>query len=85
MVEKGAVKECVLEFGVLYLNNKTQWFLKTDLEKREPWAPCCCFVTLFSLLVIKLIHSIKMICSKRVWGTRGVIPLFKLNSVILEK
>jgi hypothetical protein len=21
----------------------------------------------------------------RVWGTRGVIPLFKLNSVILEK
>ena len=28
MVEKGAVKECVLEFGVLYLKNKTQWFLK---------------------------------------------------------
>jgi hypothetical protein len=38
VVEKGAVKECVLEFGVLYLNNKTQWFLKNrDMGEGEPW------------------------------------------------
>ena len=32
MVEKGAVKECVLGFGVLYLKNKTQWFLKKGIQ-----------------------------------------------------
>ena len=53
MVEKGAVKECVLEFGVLYLNNKTQWFLKTETwEKGSPGCSLLCLVTLLLPFIV---------------------------------
>ena len=53
MVEKGAVKECVLEFGVLYLKNKTQWFLKTETwEKGSPGCSLLCLVTLLLPFIV---------------------------------
>ena len=53
MVEKGAVKECVLEFGVLYLKNKSQWFLKnSDMGEGEPWCSLLCLVTLLLPFIV---------------------------------
>ena len=58
--------------GTKYMTRGTQ---AVGLEKGEPWAPCCCFVTLSSLLVIYLIHSIKMICSKKIWESTAALAI----------